>query len=104
MQKKICKLITDPRAIFIAVLALTLVTQTEGFCSDGKELENVTVDIKNVLFSSGVRKAALTLGLGAGLFQAFMVGSIRPLIIYGGLGLAVCYLPKIVDMIGGITV
>lgn len=67
------------------------------------DLDTISGKVSKFLFGPGVRKAALTLGLGAGLFQAFMSGSIRPLLVYGGLGLAVCYLPKVVDWISTIS-
>ncbi len=85
-------------------LALLLLLQQAGYCDDhnvkaAQEIDAISGNISSFLFGSTIRRVALTLGMGAGLFQAFMSGSIRPLLIYGGLGLAVCYLPKIVEWI-----
>ena len=107
MQKKFSLNLNDPRILFAGTLALAVLGQTQGYCDvDGSsiDIDTTTNSIKNILFGSAVRKAALTLGLGAGLFQAFMSGSIRPLLVYGGLGLAVCYLPKVVDWISSVNV
>jgi hypothetical protein len=90
----------------MGALAVSLLVQTQAFADTGldSDFDKVTENVKGVLFGKGIRKAGLALGFGAGLFQAFMSGSIRPLLIYGGLGLAVCYLPTIVDWIGGLNV
>ncbi len=87
--------------------AVALLLQTQGYASDtsadatGQLLES-TNQVSNILFGPVVRKIALTLGFGAGLFQAFMSGSIKPLLIYGGLGLAVCLLPRVIDLISSL--
>ena len=106
MQKanRVVKALKNPNSVFIAVLAVGILSSTAGYCNDDvmKELNAKSDTISNFLFGGTVRKVALTLGMGAGLFQAFMSGSIRPLLIYGGLGLAVAYLPAMVNWISSI--
>lgn len=94
----------NPRTIFISLLAVTFLFHAQGFCDDAalNEIDKMSDKITGVLFSPAVRKVALTLGMGAGLFQAFMCGSVRPLLIYGGLGLVVCYLPKLINLISSV--
>jgi hypothetical protein len=96
----------NPRTIFAGALAAAFLFHSQGFCDDAalNEIDKVSDKITGVLFSPSVRKIALTLGLGAGLFQAFMSGSVRPLLVYGGLGLVVCYLPKLINLISSIQV
>ena len=103
-MKKMTKILTSRKAICLGVMAAATLLSTQGFCDTNQDLDSVTKNVKDVLFGSGIRKAGLALGFGAGLFQAFMTGSIRPLLTYGGIGLAVCYLPTIVDWIGGLKV
>ncbi len=103
MQKKI-SVLQNKNTLRIGALALLMLFQQVGYCDDqsaksAQEIDAISSNISNFLFGSTIRRVALTLGMGAGLFQAFMSGSIRPLLIYGGLGLAVCYLPKIVEWI-----
>ncbi len=86
-------------------LAVALLLQTQGY--DGttdaaEQLIESTNQVSNILFGPVVRKIALTLGFGAGIFQAFMSGSIKPLLIYGGLGLAICLLPRVIDLIANL--
>lgn len=103
-MKKMARILQNPRTLCIAMLAVTLLVHSQGFC-EGIQVEDLNTEtnkIKDILFGGTVRKIAVTLGFGAGLFQAFMSGSIRPLMIYGGLGLAVCFLPKVVELIGNL--
>ena len=106
--KRILQTLQNPRVLSVGTLALGVLLNTAGYCADttdagsNADMDAISGNIQNMLFGPTVRKAALTLGLGAGLFQAFMSGSIRPLLIYGGLGLAVNYLPKIANWISSI--
>ncbi|HSX38488.1 MAG TPA: hypothetical protein VLE95_06630 [Chlamydiales bacterium] len=102
--KPLTQVLKHPTAAFISTLIFSTFIRTTGFCDDVNEqaINDMSKNISEFLFGSTIRKIALTLGMGAGLFQAFMSGSIRPLLIYGGLGLAVCYLPKIVNWISSI--
>lgn len=103
MQKatRIVKILKNPSTIFVGTLAFAVIFSQTGYCDQANEeaINATSESISKFLFGSTVRKVALTLGMGAGLFQAFMSGSIRPLLVYGGLGLAVCYLPKVVEWI-----
>ncbi len=100
-MKKMFRILRNPKTIGIGVLALSVLMQSQGYCDDVKgfdiDLDAETNKVKDLLFGGAIRKVAMTLGFGAGLIQAFMTGSIRPLLIYGGLGLVVCFLPKIID-------
>ena len=106
MQKanRIIKILKNPRTLFIGTLALTVLLSATGYADETNEkaINDMSSSISDFLFGSTVRKIALTLGMGAGLFQAFMSGSIRPLLIYGGLGLAVCYLPAMIKWISSV--
>jgi hypothetical protein len=98
---RIVNILKNPNTIFVGTLAFAVIFSQAGYCDQANEeaINATSESISKFLFGSTVRKVALTLGMGAGLFQAFMSGSIRPLLVYGGLGLAVCYLPKVVEWI-----
>lgn len=86
-------------------LAIVFLLKAQGYdvtTDAAEQLIESTNQVSNILFGPVVRKIALTLGFGAGLFQAFMSGSIKPLLIYGGLGLAVCLLPRVIDLISSL--
>lgn len=72
-----------------------------GYC-DLAEVETVTQSTINTIFSPTLRKIALVFGAGAGAVGAYTSGSIMPVLKWGGLGLTVNYLPKIIDVINGI--
>ena len=101
----------DPKVIAIGAFAVSLLLSANGYSATpeisaedaAQQVGEMTGRVKEMLFSSTVRKVVLTIGGGAGLFQSFMSGSIRPLLTWGGLGLAVCYLPKFIDWIGAIA-
>lgn len=86
-------------------IAIALLLQTQGHDATtdaAEQLVESTNQVSNILFGPVVRKIALTLGFGAGIFHAFMSGSIKPLLIYGGLGLAICLLPRVIDFIANL--
>lgn len=88
--------------IFWTVMILGVVLAAQGYCTAGnevQEIEAVTKNVMDTIFSSWVKRAALAFGAGAGLFQSYMGGSIKPLLLWGGLGLAVNYVPKVVEVI-----
>lgn len=93
-------------AVFWSVFAVAILLQVEGNCatagSEVQEIEVMTTSVMNTIFSPWVKKIALVFGGGAGLFQAFTVGSVKPLLLWGGLGLAVNYVPKIIQVISGL--
>lgn len=94
---------------FLTILSMALILTVQGHCIDSddvgrvKDLDGMTNQIRDFLFGPVVRKIGLTLGMGAGLIQAFVSGSIRPLLIYGGLGLVVGFLPALIEKITTIT-
>ena len=104
-KKEVLKLKMSPTldsssVLFWSVLALGTVLTTQGYCAnEAQELDAMTTNVMNTIFSPWVKKSALVFGGGAGLFQAYMGGSIKPLLLWGGLGLAVNYIPKVVEII-----
>lgn len=108
MNAKISQFLKDSRTQFIALLAIGLFLSIQGYSAEEdlakvKDLDGMTNQIRDFLFGPIVRKIGLTLGMGAGLIQAFVSGSIRPLLIYGGLGLVVGFLPAFIEKITQIT-
>jgi len=93
--------INQPKTMFIGAMALGILMATNGYCQQSSETEinNLTTNIMETIFSPWVRKAALVFGGGAGLIQAWTAGSFKPMALWGGLGLAVNYVPKFVDVI-----
>ncbi len=103
IEKK-CPTLDKSRVLFWSVLLFGVVLHTQGYCAGNEvqEIELMTTNVMNTIFSPWVKKTALVFGGGAGLFQAYAAGSIKPLLLWGGLGLAVNYVPKLVEVIGGL--
>jgi hypothetical protein len=103
-NERACPTLDKSRALFWSVLALGTLLYAQGYCAGNEvqEIEAMTTNVMNTIFSPWVKKTALVFGGGAGLFQAYAAGSIKPLLLWGGLGLAVNYVPKLVEIIGGI--
>jgi len=83
----------------------SMLFSSKGYCSlVGIEIEiqEITEEVKELVFSPAIIKIVLMIGGGAGIFQSFLAGSIRPLLIWGGLGLAVFYFPKLFQWIGSV--
>jgi hypothetical protein len=78
----------------IEALAQTTGPNASGFASqDFLEQSN---KIQSFLFGPAMRIAGV-LGGAYGLMQAILNSSLKPLIIYGGIGLAVGLIPKFID-------
>lgn len=93
------------KVLFWGVLATVMIMSSSAYCASGndvQEIEAMTNSVMNTIFSPWVKKIALVFGGGAGLCQAYAAGSIKPLLLWGGLGLAVNYVPKVVDVIGSL--
>ncbi len=107
-ESKMSKILKHPKTIFAGTLAVAVLANAAGFCEDpistgiDAPMDGVSNKVQDFLFGSTVRKIALTLGVGAGLFQAFMSGSVRPLLIYGGLGVSICYLKPLVNWLSNL--
>lgn len=95
-----CPTLDYSRFTFWIVLVLVLTT-SQGYCAGAElqEMDVMTNTVMNMIFSPWVKKTALVFGGGMGLFQAYGAGSVKPLLLWGGLGLAVNYVPKIVEVI-----
>jgi hypothetical protein len=93
---------SDPNRIIPALLLISvLALHSQGFC-DGtsppadSEMNSMANKVVEVIFAPWVRKTALALGGGLGLFQSIGAGSFKPFMTWGGIGLLVNYIPKIV--------
>lgn len=58
--------------------------------------------IQNFLFGPAMRIAGV-LGGAYGLMQAILSSSLKPLVVYGGIGLAVNLIPKFIDGVFNVT-
>lgn len=96
MQKKtILAYITVGTLIaFLPIEALAQTTGQNGFAS--QEFLEQSNKIQSFLFGPAMRIAGV-LGGAYGLMQAILSSSLKPLIIYGGIGLAVGLIPKFID-------
>ncbi len=89
----------NSQTVCFVVFALTLLLQTQGYCDEVEEINKLTTGVMNAVFSPWVRRIALVFSGGAGLVQMFASGSIKPLLLWGGLGVAVNYMPRIIELI-----
>ena len=89
------------RILILSVFVLALTATSQGYCAgeELKEMDLMTNNVMNTIFSPWVKKTALVFGGGMGLFKAYAAGSIQPLLLWGGLGLAVNFVPKVVEII-----
>ena len=93
----------DTRGIFIMLLLALVIVQSQAFCDTAaatSSLDSLTTKVVETIFSPWVRRTALAFGAGMGIFQAVSSGSFIPLLTWGGMGLAVNYLPKVIELVG----
>ncbi|NGX47090.1 MAG: hypothetical protein K1000chlam3_00459 [Chlamydiae bacterium] len=65
---------------------------------DTGQIAQETDKLRAFLFGPGTKIVAI-FGGAWGIFQSIITGSIKPLLIYGGIGLAANFLPKFIDMV-----
>lgn len=99
--KKLQLVFPSQRDIIAAGLVVGLLLHARGYCDagDAESMNQITKSVTDTIFSPWVRKSALAFGGGMGLFQSWSAGSIKPLLVWGGLGLAVSYVPKLIEII-----
>ncbi len=95
------------KAKIIPILALTvfMVSHSQGFCADADKaagLDSVTKSVMDIVFGAGIKKSILVLAAAWGLFQAVSSGSFKPLLLWGGIGLAIAYVPKLIEIIANV--
>jgi len=83
--------------------AIFLLMQTSGYAADTSafdtgQIAQETEKLRAFLFGPGVKIVAI-FGGAWGIFQSIISGSIKPLLIYGGIGLAANFLPKFIEMV-----
>lgn len=81
------------------VLATLLPTDLLAETSDkfgGAEITSKSHDIQKFLFGPPMRLAGV-LGGAYGVLQAVLTSAMKPLIVYGGIGMAVNVVPKFID-------
>jgi hypothetical protein len=87
----------------LLVLSVCLFSHSNGYCADAAEsLDSVTQHVTALVFGSGIKKAVLGLAGAWGLFQAVSSGSFKPLLLWGGIGLAIAYVPKLIEVISNV--
>ncbi len=99
------KTILENNGIFIMLLVALVLVQSQAFCDTASaisSLDNVATGVVAQIFQPWVKKTLLAFAAGMGMFQAYSSGSFVPLLIWGGLGLAANFLPKIIDLLGSL--
>ncbi len=103
MREKITPMNVAQVAI-VALLTLSIVLPEMVFADSGsggfdtKHIVEETNKVRSFLFGPGA-KAVGIFGGAWGIFQSIVSSSIKPLLVYGGIGLAANFLPKFIDMV-----
>lgn len=87
-----------PGGVLATVLLATLVFHTQGYGAEtsNEAMNAMAANIVDTVFAPWIRKTALAFGGGWGMFQSIAGGSFKPLLIWGGLGLVVNFIPKMI--------
>ncbi len=97
--RSISKLSSSPTTIVITVFVIALTLQTQAYCADGAgtaEMDQMATNVVERVFAPWVRKTALAFGGGWGMIKSISGGSFIPLLTWGGIGLFVNFIPKII--------
>lgn len=84
--------------IVTGLLMASLLLHTQGYCdaSSTSEMDKMAANIIETIFAPWIRRTALAFGGAWGMFQSISGGSYKPLLVWGGLGLIVNFIPKII--------
>lgn len=85
-------------AVCATILAITMPADICAAALDSGELNSEVTKIKDFLFGVPVRAAGV-LGGAYGLVMAVVTSSMRPLMVYGGIGLMANLVPKFIDLV-----
>lgn len=92
------------RVLPLALLVCGILMHSQGYCdaksTDG--LDSITTNVMGIIFGSTVRKSLLAIAAAWGVFQAVTSGSFKPVLFWGGIGLAIAYVPRLVDIISSV--
>ncbi len=93
--------------IAISVLMLCVLGSSALFAQTaadfgGVEIVAQTSKVQNFLFGPTMRIVGV-IGGAYGLIQAILSSSLKPLMVFGGIGLAVNIIPKFIDGIYGVS-
>ena len=99
----IIRIIKHPTTCKVLGAFLFLGVSNIGICADiNKEIESQVAIVQQVIFAKGIRMLVMLFGISWGFFKTVLSGTFQPLLLYGGLGLCFFFVPKLIDLIGGI--
>lgn len=94
MKKKIIIACLLTGAVIALFPSEALAQKTSEFAS--QEFIETSSDVQTFLFGPVMRIVGI-IGGAYGLYQAIMSSSLKPLLVFGGIGLAVNLIPKFID-------
>ena len=92
----------DHKNILITTFLLAiLIIPGQAFCDApaNTEMDKMATTVVDTIFAPWVRKTALAVGGGLGLFQSIGGGGWKPLVGWGGLGIFINYIPKVINFL-----
>jgi|GEM_PF-5120250 len=99
-------ILRNPHVLGCAALMIALSLPTQGFCADAADaaMNTMAENVTKTIFAPWVRKTALALGGGLGIFQSIGAGSFKPFMIWGGIGLLINFIPKLVEYLSTVGI
>jgi hypothetical protein len=100
MKKSLIRALAIVGAIIVLMPCELIATTAADF--GGAEIVKDAATVKTFLFGPIMRIAGI-FGGAYGLLQAILSSSLKPLLVFGGIGLAVNIIPKFVDGVYGVS-
>lgn len=93
-------LIKHKATLAISLLLLSVAVPSLGFCEDPTQgLNSMADSLTKTIFAPWVKRTILVFGAGFGIVKSVMGGGWLPLVSWGGLGLAINFLPNLIEFI-----
>lgn len=87
--------------ITLAILALAMVLQTQGYCADTHtaDLEKVSNSIVDVFSQPWIRRTFLGFGFLGGAINSWKAGAITPFLVWAGLGMTFAFMKPMINLL-----
>jgi len=103
LTHKIKKLAKSPMTWKVLTVGVFMGLSNIGYSADvNKEIESQVALVQKVIFDKGVRMIVMLFGITWGFFKTVLSGTFQPLLLYGGLGCCFFFVPKLINLLGGI--
>lgn len=103
--KIVCNFINSTYFFPILAVAFFCLMESNLYAGNGtdlKQLEALSDSTANIVLGSWFKKLLLTFGGGTGLIKSFSAGSVKPLLVFGGIGILASQMVSFINFLSNL--